>query len=338
MNPTTIGIIIGAVAFAVFIISLLIGGLRLVRQAEVYIIERLGRYHKTLESGLNLIIPVFDKSRKIAWRYPITDARGRTIYLTKETASIDLRETVLDFPRQNVITKDNVGIEIDALLYFQVTDPKKAVYEINNLPDAIERLTQTTLRNVLGEMELDESLSSREVINNKLRIILDEATDKWGVKVNRVELKDISPPQDVKEAMEKQMKAERNRRAQILEAEGSKRSTILKAEGEQEAQIKRAEGEKKAAILKAEGIAKSRRMIAEAEGDAIMKIVKTTGEPLTMDKYLVAIRYLIANNYLQSLKDISKGKQTKTVFLPYEASGVLSSLGTMKELFKEQNV
>ncbi len=335
MDPSTIALIIGGSVGALILIIIL-SGLRQVKQAEVYIIERLGKYKKMLQSGLNFIMPFFDKPRNILWRYAITDNAGRTKYLTTETHKIDLRETVLDFPRQNVITKDNVGIEIDALLYFQITDPVKAVYEITNLPDAIERLTQTTLRNVIGELELDESLTSRDAINNKLRLILDEATDKWGVKVNRVELKDISPPDDVREAMEKQMKAERNRRAQILEAEGLKKAAILKAEGDQESRIKKAEGEKQAEILKAEGVAQSRRMIAEAEAEAIQKILNTTSEKtIDMDKYDTTIRYLVALKYMDSLKEISEGKETKTVFMPYEATGVLSSLGSLKELFKE---
>lgn len=327
-------IIVGAIIGALAVLTLL-RGLRQVRQAQVYIIERLGKYKKTLDSGLNYLVPFFDKPRVIIWRYPVTDISGKTYYVTKETHKIDLRETVLDFPRQNVITKDNVGIEIDALLYFQITDPVKAVYEIANLPDAIERLTQTTLRNVIGEMELDQTLSSRDEINSKLRFILDEATDKWGVKVNRVELKDISPPKDVKEAMEKQMKAERNRRALILSAEGEKRAAILKAEGDQQARVKKAEGEKRSAILKAEGVAEARVMVAQAEAEAIIKIAETTGDPQNMENYSLVIKYLIAQKYLESLKNISEGKQTKTVFMPYEASGVLGSLGSLKELFKE---
>lgn len=328
-----VGIAVGAL-----LVIMLLGGLKQVRQAEVYIIERLGKYKKTLDSGLNYIIPFMEKPRMIQWRYPVTDASGRTYYVTKETHKIDLRETVLDFPRQNVITKDNVGIEIDALLYFQVTDPKKATYEITNLPDAIERLTQTTLRNVIGELELDESLSSRDEINSKLRIILDEATDKWGVKVNRVELKDITPPVDVRESMEKQMKAERNRRAQILEAEGKKKAEILKAEGDQQSRIKRAEGEKQAEILKAEGVAKSRMLVAQAEAEAIKNILDTTGaENVDMSKYLTAIRYMIAMKYLESLKDISGGDKTKTVFMPYEATGVLSSVGSIKNIFEDKS-
>jgi len=236
---------------------------------------------------------------------------------------------VYDFPRQNVITKDNVAIEINALLYFQITDPVKAVYEIANLPDAIEKLTQTTLRNVIGELDLDETLASRDTINAKLRAILDEATDKWGVKVNRVELQDINPPKDIKEAMEKQMRAERDRRAAILEAEGLKRSKILEAEGFREAEINKAEGEKKAKILTAEGEAEARIKVAQAEAEAIMKITKTIsaskGDPAN---------YLIAVRYIEALKEMVSGKENKVVYLPYEATGILSSIGGIKDMLE----
>jgi regulator of protease activity HflC (stomatin/prohibitin superfamily) len=241
---------------------------------------------------------------------------------------IDLRETVYDFPRQNVITKDNVGTEINALLYFQIMDPNKALYEIENLPDAIEKLTQTTLRNVIGEMDLDETLSSRDTINSKLRIILDDATNKWGVKVNRVELQDINPPRDIRDAMEKQMRAERDRRAKILEAEGSKKSMILEAEGFKESQINKAEGEKQAEILKAEGDAQARIRRAEGEASAILKVteaVAKNGDP---------INYLVAMKYLETFKEMVGGQDNKTVYLPYEATGILSSIGGIKDLLK----
>src|SRR5215813_5244666 len=200
-----------------------------VRQAQTMVIERVGKYSRSLSSGVNLVIPWFDQPRALDWHQVISLPSGETITRRYRSSTIDLRETVYVFPRQSVITKDNVVVEINALLYFQVTDPVRAVYEIANLPDAIEKLTQTTLRNVIGEMDLDEALSSRDAVNTKLRAILDEATDKWGVKVNRVELQDITPPQDIRIAMEKQMRAERDRRAVILEAEGAKRSKILEA-------------------------------------------------------------------------------------------------------------
>ena len=242
---------------------------------------------------------------------------------------MDLRETVFDFPKQGVITKDNVVTEINALIYFQIIDPVKAVYEINNLPNAIEKLTQTTLRNVIGELELDECLTSRDTINMKLRSILDEATNKWGVKVNRVELQDINPPVDIKEAMEKQMRAERTRRAQIIDAEGTKKAAILEAEGRKGADINRAEGEKQARILRAEGEATARLAVAEAEAEAIQKIAKAVA-----DTKADPTQYLIAVKYIETIEAILKegGAGSKTVFMPYEASGLMSSVGGLKEL------
>ena len=305
------------IVFAVLIIILISKGLVIVKQAEVMIIERLGKYNRTLESGLNILWPVIDKPRNINWRYSRTDMKGNKYVQVKSQSRIDLRETVYDFPRQNVITSDNVSIEIDALLYFQVTDPKKATYEINNLPNAIEKLTQTTLRNVIGEMELDKTLTSRDTINSKLRLILDEATDKWGVKVNRVELQDINPPQEIKTAMEKQMRAERDRRAKILEAEGEKRSQILIAEGEKEAEIARAEGE-----------ARAKYLVAEAEAKAIGKIAsaveKTGTDPA---QYLLAVKYIKAFSQIVQNND-------KTIVVPYEASAMLGSVKSLEKIFK----
>jgi len=237
------------IALIILILAVLSRGLIVVRQAEVVIIERLGKYYKTLPSGLHLIVPIFDRPRSIHWRYVRTDYRGNNIITTKVENRIDLRETVYDFPRQNVITSDNVTININALLYFQITDPYKAVYEISNLPDAIEKLTQTTLRNVIGELELDKTLVSRDTINAKLRDILDEATDKWGVKVNRVELQDILPPEEIRIAMEKQMRAERDKRAKILTADGEREYNIRTADGDKMAKIARAEGEAQSKLL-----------------------------------------------------------------------------------------
>lgn len=218
-----IGFIIIAGAIALFVLIFAVVGFKIVQQSEVMVIERLGKYSRTLNSGINIIWPIIDKPRDILWRYIVEGIDEKKHIRFKQKSKIDLRETVYDFPKQNVITKDNVNVQINALLYFQIMDPVKAMYEIENLPDAIEKLTQTTLRNVIGELELDESLSSRDTINTKLRTILDEATNKWGVKVNRVELQDINPPEDIKEAMEKQMRAERDRRAAVLEAEGQKK-------------------------------------------------------------------------------------------------------------------
>ena len=301
----------------VLVVSILLKGLIVVKQAQVVLIERLGKYHRTLDSGLHIIWPIVDKPRAIRWRYVKTDFQGNSYVINRLERRIDLRETVYDFPRQNVITADNVSIEINALLYFQITDPIKAVYEINNLPDAIEKLTQTTLRNVIGELDLDKTLTSRDTINSKLRDILDEASDKWGVKVNRVELQDINPPAEIRQAMEKQMRAERDRRAKILEAEGIKQSKILVAEGEKGASITKAQGEAQARILRAEGEATAIKKISEA-------VLSTTTDPA---QYLLTLKYIQAFDKL-----IQKGD--KTVVLPYEATSLLGSLKAMEKILK----
>ncbi len=314
-------------AVAILIIILALRGFKIVQQAETMVIERLGRYNRTLDSGINIIWPIIDKPRRIIWRYATTGAGGQAVITMRETIKIDLRETVFDFPRQSVITKDNVNLEIDALLYFQIMDPARAVYEVANLPMAIEKLTQTTLRNVIGELDLDECLTSRDTINSKLRTILDEATDKWGVKVNRVELQDITPPPEIQAAMEKQMRAERDRRAAILEAEGAKRSAILQAEGQRESEINRAEGQKQSAILRAQGEAEARIKVAEAEAEAIREVTQAVkAADADPTSYMIAIRYI------DTLKEMVSGKDNKTVYLPFEATGVLSSLGGIKDL------
>lgn len=313
---------------AIFVIILIVKGFKIVKQAETIIIERLGRYNRSLVSGINIIWPFIDQPRPINWRYTTVAPNGQKVVISKMTNTIDLRETIYDFPRQNVITKDNVTIEIDAMIYFQVTDPAKSVYEVANLPDAIEKLTQTTLRNVIGELDFDECLVSRDTINGKLREILDSASDKWGVKVNRVELQDITPPRDIKEAMEKQMRAERDRRASILQAEGDKRSAILQAEGQRESEVNKAEGEKQAAILRAEGDAIARLKIAEAESQAIATI-----REILKDKEALAVNYLLAVRYIEALKIIAGGQDNKMIYMPYEASNLLGSLGGIKELF-----
>ncbi|MGM9733976.1 MAG: SPFH domain-containing protein [Prevotella sp.] len=292
----------------------------IIPQSETRIIERLGRYHATLKPGVNIIIPFVDRAKDI-----VAMVRGRYVY----TNNIDLREQVYDFPKQNVITKDNVQTEINALLYFQIVDPFKAVYEINNLPNAIEKLTQTTLRNIIGELELDETLTSRDTINTKLRVVLDDATNKWGIKVNRVELQDITPPESVLTAMEKQMQAERNKRATILTSEGKKASDILQSEGEKMATINRAEAEKQQAILKAEGEAQARIRKAEAEAIAIQKITEAVGQSTN------PANYLLAQKYIMMLQQVAEGDKTKTVYLPYEATNLMGSIGGIKDLFKE---
>ena len=305
-------------------------GVLIIQQQEVVIVERLGKYEKTLESGLNFIFPILDAPRGIAKRVTQRGLDGTVYSYSKEVSRIDLRETVFDFPRQNVITKDNVTITINALLYYQIVDAKKSVYAIANLPDAIEKLTQTTLRNLVGQLDLDETLVSRDKINQELRAILDEATNKWGVKVNRVELQDIIPPADIQSSMEKQMKAERDRRAAILEAEGLKKSAIRKAEGQKEAAINQAEGEKQAAILRAEGIAQARVIEADAEKEAIHRIIDALADKGQPDKYLIAMKYL------ETLSDITAGENNKVVYMPYEATGILSSVDGIKQMFDKK--
>ena len=259
----------------------------IIPQSETRIIERLGRYYATLKPGINIIIPFIDRSKEI-----VVLTRGRYAY----SSSIDLREQVYDFPSQNVITKDNIQMEINALLYFQIVDPFKAVYEISNLPNAIEKLTQTTLRNIIGELELDETLTSRDTINTKLRAVLDDATDKWGVKVNRVELQD----------------------------------EILASEGEKTAIINRADAQKQQAILHAEGEAQARIRKAEAEAKAIELITEAVGKSTN------PANYLLAQKYIQMLEELASGDKTKTVYLPYEATNLMGSIGGIKDLFKSE--
>lgn len=300
-------------------------------QSETRVIERLGRFHSVLSPGLNFIIPFIDRPKTIYTRRAETAIGGRVIVRTTATTIIDLREQVYDFPSQQVITRDNVTTEINALLYFQITDPKKAVYEIDNLPNAIEKLTQTSLRNVIGELELDETLTSRDTINSKLQLILDDATNKWGVKVNRVELQDITPPESVRVAMEKQMQAERNRRAEILNAEGEKQSLILRSEGEKTSKINQAEAVKQTEILRAEGEARAIILNAQAEADAIMRVAEAVSASKTDPA-----TYMLAMKYIDTLREMTSGKDNKTVYVPYEASSVLSSIGSIQSLFDKK--
>ena len=314
------------VIFAIVVIS---AGVKVVPQSETRVIERLGRFHSVLSPGLNFIIPFIDKPKTIYTRRVEQGIGGRHVVRTVATTVIDLREQVYDFPSQQVITRDNVTTEINALLYFQITDPKKAVYEIDNLPNAIEKLTQTSLRNVIGELELDETLTSRDTINTKLQAILDDATNKWGVKVNRVELQDITPPESVRVAMEKQMQAERNRRAEILNAEGEKQSLILRSEGEKASQINKAEARKQSEILRAEGDAQAIILNAQAEADAIRRVAEAVGKT-------DPAAYMLAMKYIDTLREMTTGKDNKTVYIPYEASSVLSSLGSIRTLFNDK--
>lgn len=305
-----------------------IKGVVIVQQAETVIIERLGKFEKVLQPGINFIFPILESPRGMNWKVTAKALDGTTYSYVKERTKIDLREAVYDFPRQNVITKDNVTISINAIIYFQIIDPKSAVYEIQNLSDAIEKLTQTTLRNLVGQLDLDETLVSRDKINHELRAILDEATNKWGVKVNRVELQDIIPPVDIQQAMEKQMRAERDKRANILEAEGLKQAAILNAEGKRQAAINEAEGQKQANILRADGEAQARILVANAEGTAIKVVIDAIANKGQPDKYLIAMKYL------DTLKSITAGENNKIVYMPYEATGILSSIDGIKEMLK----
>ena len=322
-------IILGFIAFAV-IVFLISKAAIIVRQQEAVIIEHLGEYSQTLKPGLRWIIPFFDSPRPMAKIDKQRTLDGRVYSVTAYSPRIDLRETVYDFPRQNVITKDNVTISINALLYFQIIDARKAIYSIENLPEAIEKLTQTNLRNLVGQLALDETLVSRDIINDKLREILDKATDKWGVKVNRVELQDIVPPASIQQAMEKEKKAEQDRRATILEAEGIKKAAVLKAEGEKEAAINKAEGAKQAEILRAEGVAQARIIEADAEKEAINRVITALADKGKPDQYLIAMKYL------ETLSSITAGKDNKIVYMPYEATGILSSVDGLKQMFDKK--
>jgi len=297
------GIVLIGMAFVLIIV--LMRTIRIVPQKEVKIVERLGKYHRTAEAGLNTIVPFLDSIRK----------------------TIDLREQITKIEPQQVITRDNVTMEVDAIIYYLIADPVRATYEVQNLSFGLDQLTLSALRNVIGQLDLDHTLSSRDTTNTQLRAALDAATQQWGVKVMRVELKNITPPEEVRLTMEKQMTAERTRRAVVTTAEGEKASAILRAEGQKQAQIVNAEGAKAAAVLAAEGQAEARMRVAQAEAQAILVVSQalgSTGSPA---------QYLIAQKYLEALGQISTGAQ-KLVFLPYEASGIMASLGGIKELLQ----
>ena len=292
--------------------------IKIVPQSSVLLIERFGRFHRVAASGLNIIVPFFESARAVYW----TNTRpGIT--------SIDLREQFIDLPPQSVISRDNVMVNVDSVVYWQITDPVKATYEVNDLVGSIVQLTFTGMRSVIGKLDLDHTLSSRDQINNELRVILDEATDKWGVKVTRVDIKNITPPEDVRITMEKQMTAERNRRALVLQAEGDKQAAIARAEGEKQAAITRAEGDKSSAILQAEGAAQARLTSASAEAQAINQISQIIGNPEQTAQYLITARYI------ESLRDMTRTQNSKVIFMPMETSSMLSTIGAMKEVFSE---
>ena len=307
---------IGFIIAFVVIIIILITSFKVVNQSEVFVIERLGRYKKTATAGLNFIWPFIERVR----------------------AKVDLREQMMDVPPQNVITQDNVTIKIDTIVFYQITEPKSAVYEIQNLTSSIRSLTQTTIRDVIGKMELDTTLSSRDAINNQLRQTLDEATDKWGCKVTRVEIKDIDPPKDIRDSMEKQMNAERNKRAVILEAEGQRQSAITLAEGEKESRILQADAEKESNIRKAEGEKQARILRANGEAEAIRQIAGAKATEIAL--VYNAIREanpddrLVQLKSLEALQEVAKGPANK-VFIPFDATKALAGLGSMNEITRQ---
>ena len=280
--------------------------IKVVNQSEVYIIERLGKYYKTAEAGLTLILPFIDRVSSV----------------------VLLKELTMDIPPQGVITKDNVTINIDTVVFYQITDPEKSVYEIANLKKGIEYLAITTIRDIVGKMDLDETFGSRDNINFQLRSILDEATDKWGCKINRVEIKDINPPADIRDAMEKQMNAERNKRALILEAEAQKQSDITVAQGKKEAAILEAEAESEAKIRRAAGEAKAIKEVAEAKAKEIAMVYAAMKDAAPDDK-------LVQLKSLEALKEVANGEANK-IFIPFEATSALSSLGAIKEVMKDE--
>lgn len=299
---------------------------KIIGQAEVMVIERLGRFHRLARSGFNVLIPFIERPRAIDVRYVEADVSGVKKITSGSASRIDLREQVLNFPSQPVITKDNVTIDIDAVLYYRVADPQKATYAVQNLPYALETYTRTTLRNIVGEMELDQTLASRDQINKRMREVIEEAAVSWGVDVTRVELQAIEPPRDIQQSMELQMRAERERRAAVTNAEAHKRAAILEAEGLRESQVRKAEGEKEAAILRAQGLAEARLAMAEAEAEALRRIAGALPEGQ-------AAMYLLGQKYLDALPKLAEGKG-QTIFLPAEASGVMGAVGAIRKMLK----
>ena len=279
--------------------------IKIVKQAEVYIIERLGKFYKVADAGLTIIIPFLDHVRSV----------------------VSLKQQTMDIPPQDVITKDNVTITIDTVVFYQITDPAKAVYEIQSLKKGIEYLAITTIRDIIGKMSLDETFSSRDGINTQLRVVLDEATDRWGCKIDRVEIKDITPPPDVKDAMEKEMNAERNKRAMILESEAQRQSAITIAEGKKQAAILEAEADKESQIRRAAGEAQAIREVAEAKAKEIQMVYEAIKKSNPDDK-------LVQLKSLEALEKVANGEANK-IFIPFEATNALSSLGAMAEAVKD---
>ena len=290
----------------VIVVILALRSIKIVQQSEVCIIERLGRFHKVADAGVNIILPFVDNVRAV----------------------VSLKQQTMDIPPQGVITSDNVTITIDTVVFYRITDPTKAIYEIQNLTKGIEYLAITTIRDIVGKMELDQTFSSRDAINDKLRAILDEATDRWGCKIDRVEIKDINPPADIRDAMEKQMNAERNKRALILQAEGERQSQITLAEGRKEAAILDAEADRESKIRRATGEADAIKQVAEAKAREIQMVYDAIKQANPDDK-------LVQLKTLEALKEAAKGEANK-IFIPFEATSALSSLGAVKEIFNDK--
>ena len=310
INFGTIALIVLAVLALVVIAT----HIHIVQQSRAYVVERLGAFHSVWNVGVHFQIP----------------------FLMRVAKKISLKEQVADFAPQPVITKDNVTMQIDTVIYFQITDPKLYTYGVEHPMNAIENLTATTLRNIIGDMELDQSLTSRDIINSRMRAILDEATDPWGIKVNRVELKNIIPPREIQNAMEKQMKAERERRESILQAEGQKQSQILVAEGEKQSAILRADAEKQAAILRAEGEKAARIMAAEAEAEAINKVQQALADSLKLLNESAPNDQVVKLKALEAMEKVADGKATK-IIIPSELQGLAGLAASAKTVFDTED-
>lgn len=297
---------------AAFVLILIIANVRIVAQSNAFVIERIGAYNATWSTGIHVKIPFLDRI----------------------AARVTLKEQVADFPPQPVITKDNVTMMIDTVIYLQITDPKLYTYGVINPINAIENLATTTLRNIIGELELDETLTSRDMINNRMRLVLDEATDPWGIKVNRVEVKNITPPKSIQEAMEKQMRAERERRESILKAEGEKQSAILVAEGQKASAILKAEAEKAAVILQAEAAKEAAIREAEGEAQAILSVQQATADGLAMIKLVNADDALIKIKSLEALQKVADGQATK-IIIPSDIQNLAGIVTSVAELVKK---
>ena len=343
-------LLVSCFVIVVLVILILKKSIIIVPQSYAVIIERFGKYRKTLHSGINFIFPFMDKPKTAVFQLRSQSVETNK-HMTLRRGLIDIREQMLDYEKQKVITKDNVTLAVDPILYFQIVDVAKAFYEVSNFPNAIEQITKTALRNIIGSLELDQVLSAREQMNEQLRKNLDEATDKWGVKVTRVELQEIDPPENIKEDLEKQLKAERERRAQVLAAEGLKQQQVLESEGKKQSKLNIAEAEKNAAIaaseaektaiinkaeaerqailLRAEAEAEAKKKQAEAEAAIIELTKKAFGNDEEYGKYMIAMKYV------QALSEMTSGKDNKVIYMPYEATGIISSLGGLKEMLEK---